>query len=307
MASILENSFHNLVIHDDFLDMYDDQEQYSLWIKENDIIRPSINISINSKLEPGVYSVYCNREFGLHCKKIKSESDKLFVFNNSLYKDLLNEVDLFWNKKELYEQNKLIHKRGILLEGYSGVGKSSLITILSNEIINKGGIVFKVSNCEGFNYYVDFITMYFRKIQPETPIITILEDIDSYGNVESELLDFLDGKSNINHHIVIATSNNTEAIPDTYLRPSRLDLRIEIVPPSYKIRKEYLTLKGVPTENIEELSLKSEGFTLADLKELYICIYLLDYSIDDALLKVSEPGEKKDYLSCSNKSTKLGI
>lgn len=308
MATILDDMFPQLILCEESDENnYDEQKHFSLWIKENDVIRPSINVSITSKLEPGVYNVFFTRENGLCCKKIETDSDQLFVFSDSIYDNILNEVELFWSKKELYAQNKLIHKRGILFEGYSGVGKSSLISILSNGIINKGGIVFKVTNADGFGYYVDFLRMYFRKIQPDTPIITILEDIDSYGNVEGELLDFLDGKTNINHHIVIATTNNTEAIPDTYLRPSRLDLRVEIKLPSENIRKEYLILKGVPVDDVAELVKKSEDFTLADLKELYICIYMLDYSIDDAILKITEPGEKKDYLNSSNKSSSIGV
>ena len=289
-------------------DMEDDDEiPVSVWIKDKDIIRASTDISLIYKIEPGVYTVDFTREQGLFCKKIEIKSDELFVFTDSITQKLLDEINLFWAKSELYKINKLIHKRGILLEGFPGTGKSSIISLLSNKIIEMGGVVFKIKNFRNLDNYIEFIRFEFRKIQPTTPIITILEDLDQYSEVEVELLDFLDGKTHTEHHVVIATTNNTENIPDTFLRPSRIDLKIEIPLPNETTRKEYFIFKGVPENDIDELVSKSEKLSLADLKELYICIYLLDYSVEDAVFKVSKPKEKRNYLNSSANSDKLGI
>lgn len=283
------------------------EQEVSLWVKEKDIIRPSTNIVILNKLEPGVYTADFSRDLGFFCRKLASTSDELFVFSDSITEDLLAEINLFWEKKDKYKEQKLIHKRGILLEGYPGTGKSSIITQLSEEVIKLGGVVFKVSNFRNLNDYVNFMRIGFRQIQPETPIITILEDIDQYEEVDVELLDFLDGKTHINHHVVIATSNNTEAIPDTFLRPSRLDLKIEVPLPNEQTRREYFQFKGVPEEAISELVERSNKCSLADLKEIYICIYLLDYSMEEAIRKITTPREKKNYLHNTTKSIKIGL
>jgi len=132
-----------------------------------------------------------SRDQGLFCKKVDIKSDELFLFSDSITSNLLNEIKLFWSKSELYKENNLIHKRGILLEGYPGTGKSSIISILSNEIMKLGGVIFKVSGYRNLDHYIDFVRTHFRKIQPDTPIITILEDLDQYEDVEMELLDFL--------------------------------------------------------------------------------------------------------------------
>lgn len=279
----------------------------SVWVKDKDIIRASTDISLMDKIEPGIYTVDFSREQGLFCKKINVKSDELFIFSDSVTETLLDEITLFWSKAQLYKENNLIHKRGILLEGFPGTGKSSVISILSNEIIAKGGVVFKVNGYRNLNEYVDFVRTGFRKIQPTTPIITILEDIDQYEDVESDLLDFLDGKTHLDHHVIIATTNNTEIIPDTFLRPSRMDLKIEIPLPSENTRREYFQFKNVPEGDINELVEKSDSFSLADLKELYICIYLLDYSVKDAIEKISTPHEKKNYLQSPINKAKLGI
>lgn len=283
------------------------KQTVSVWVKDKDVIRASTDISLLQKIEPGVYAVDFSRDMGLFCKKIDIKSDELFIFSDSITQELLEEINLFWSKAELYKANNLIHKRGILLEGFPGTGKSSIISILSNEIIAKGGVVFKINGFRNLDHYIEFVRTGFRKIQPDTPIITILEDLDQYEDVEVELLDFLDGKTHLDHHVIIATTNNTEIIPDTFLRPSRIDLKVEIPLPNEITRREYFTHKEVPENDIEELVSKSNNFSLADLKELYICIYLLDYTIDEAINKISSPREKKNYLHSPVNKVKLGL
>lgn len=307
MDSILNSNFQ-IIPAGDFFETSPslDLEHMSIWAKEKDIIRASTDVTLTKTLDPGIYTIGFNNDDGLYCKKLNIVSDELFLFSNSITNKLIDEINLFWSKSELYKENNLIHKRGILLEGFPGVGKSSIITLLSNEIISKGGVVFKVTGPRNLSAYIDFVQMGFRKIQPDTPIITIIEDIDQYESSE-DILDFLDGKNNLEHHVLIATTNNTESVPDTFLRPSRIDLKIEIDLPDEQTRREYFQFKKVPEKDISTLVSESEGLSLADLKEIYICIYLLDYNIDDAIKKVSSPREKKNYLNASTSNSNIGI
>lgn len=309
MASILNNSQGQIIVLSD--DPIDDderkEEKISVWLKDKDIIKPSTNISLLQKIEPGIYTVDFSRDHGIYCKKMDIKSDELFVFSDSISEKLLKEINTFWEKSERYKQNNLVHKRGILLEGFPGTGKSSIISILCKEIISKGGVVFKINGIRNLDTYFEFIRYGFREIQPETPVVTILEDLDQYEEVESELLDFLDGKTHLDHHVVIATTNNTELIPDTYLRPSRIDLKIEVPLPSEQTRREYFRFKNTPENEIENLVKQSEDFSLADLKELYVCIYLLDYTVEEAVGKITAPKEKKNYLNSSTSGSKLGL
>ena len=308
MASILNNSQGQIIVlSDDYVDDEYKEEKVSVWLKDKDIIKPSTNISLLQKIEPGIYTVDFSRDHGIYCKKMDIKSDELFVFSDSISEKLLKEINTFWEKSERYKQNNLVHKRGILLEGFPGTGKSSIISILCKEIISKGGVVFKINGVRNLDTYFEFIRCGFREIQPETPVVTILEDLDQYEEVESELLDFLDGKTHLDHHVVIATTNNTELIPDTYLRPSRIDLKIEVPLPSEQTRREYFKFKNTPEDEIENLVKQSEDFSLADLKELYVCIYLLDYTVEEAVGKITAPKEKKNYLNSSTSGSKLGL
>lgn len=279
----------------------------SMWIVDGSIIRPSTEVTINRKLEPGMYVVDSNQQYGIHCRKSSFCSDELFILPNSGVNELIKEINMFWEKGVEYKKNHLIHKRGMLIEGGPGFGKSSLISLLSKEIINKGGVVFKVQSPQKLFYHIAFIKDFFRKIEPDTPIITIIEDINDYNDVYFDLLDFLDGKNNIEHHVVIATSNNTENIEDTLLRPSRIDLRVKVQLPSEEVRREYFLHKQVPEDKIEELVEKSKGFSIADIKELYICIFLLEYNIDSAVKKIKNDVKKVNYLSKKSNKESMAL
>lgn len=283
------------------------EDKVSMWVKDKDYYIPSTDISVTRELPPGIYQVDYSNDRGYFCKPIKIETDELFIFTDSITTNLLEEIENFWNKETLYKEKKLVHKRGILLSGFAGTGKTTMINMLSKELIDRGGVVFKIYGIKNLSYYIDFMKHGFRKIQPKTPIITILEDIDQYQDIESELLDFLDGQYHLNHHLIIATSNNTENIPDTFLRPSRLDLKIEVDYPSEQTRKEFFRNKEVPENDLSELVKATKECSLADLKEVYICVYLLDYTVEEALTQVLDPTEKKNYLERKYKKTKIGL
>jgi len=315
MASVLTEFFplEEIVkkINKDMSGDDEDEEDYienvSIWLKDKDLFKPAIEFAEVKKLPPGLYNMGISRDGEYFCKNLILSSDELFIFSENSCNRLIEEIQKFWDSKPLYDANKLLHKRGILLEGYAGTGKSSLITILSLELIKRGGVVFKVNDVRNFYDYIGFIKNYFRKIEPETPIITIIEDLDKYEEVELDMLDFFDGKNNINNHVIICTSNNLEDIPDTFLRPSRIDYRLEVPLPNEIIRKEYFEFKNVPSEQIPQLVELSEGCSLADLKELYISVFILGYSVTESISKIKEPKQKINYLSNNLHKAKFGI
>lgn len=288
-------------------DIVEKDSKESIWIKENNIYRGSVNVSLHKNINPGIYRVNVSRDYGYCCEKIDTKSDELFLFSDSLSIKILEEIDLFWKSYPAFKEKNLVHKRGILLEGPAGTGKSSIVTMLEAQVIKKGGVVFKISDPRNFLDYMVFLHSSFRKIEPDTPIVTILEDIDQYDEMEQQLLDFLDGKNSIDYHVFIATTNNTEALEDNLLRPSRLDLIYTIDYPSKIHREEYFRFKNVPAEDLEHLVKHSEGCSLADLKEIYTCKYLLDYSIEDAISKVRTPRKKINYLKSGGKKNKIGL
>ena len=285
-------------------------ELFSTWLDYGGEYGPAVNLKVVDKIQSGVYKVTYNPgrdEYRIVPAKINT--DEIFTFSESYTSKILEEVNDFWNKKELYKEKKISHKRGILLSGKPGNGKTMTINLLIKQLIEKDGLVFIVNSLKDFNILLDSMSSMIRKIEPERPIITIIEDIDKLiemnnGN-DSDFLDFMDGKNSIEHHLIIMTSNNTSELSDALLRPSRIDMHFVLDVPSKKIRREYLEKKGVDPKLLDEYAKKTEGMSFAELKEVFIATTVHNKSIDDVVKQLQNPVECKNYLN--TKPNKIGL
>lgn len=285
-------------------DNYRLTKESSMYIKKNDLYLPSIDAVVIKTLPPGVYTVHQGND--LFAKFLPKTEDKLYNFKDSMSSELLKEINDFWGKRLEFKKSEITHKRGILLEGPPGTGKSSIINLLCDQLVSRGGVVFKLRNERNFESYLDYIKL-FKKIEPDRNFITIIEDIDTYDNIKTDLLDLLDGKTQFNGHIVLATTNNSGNLENTFLRPSRFDIRVLIGPPTENVKIGYLETKGFTKEELDTIINKITKFTFADLKELFISVKLLGYNLDTAIEKISNPLAKKNYLTNQLGKAKLGI
>lgn len=272
---------------------------FSTWIVDEDQYTPAVSIRKVNKLPSGVFKI-CYQDDNYRVNKIYLNTDEIYTFTKSFTDRILKEINSFWEKADLYKQNNLIHKRGILLVGAPGVGKTSLITLLINQLKEKDGIVFLVNNYKDFIVLTDCLNPIVRKIEPNRPIITIIEDIDKLieenGENDSELLNFLDGKNSINHHIVIMTSNNTSELSEALLRPSRVDMHFEIPAPDADIRKEYFEKKGINSDDIDAFVKATNAMSFAQLKEVFIGTQILEKPLEQVVSGLINPLSSKDYL-----------
>lgn len=276
---------------------------FSTWLIDGDDFTPAVSIKKVNKLPNGIFKVdFKNNTYVLH--KVHLNSDEIFTFKTNFTSRIIEEIDSFWNKEELYKANNLVHKRGMLLVGSPGGGKTSLITLLIDQLKDRNGIVFLVNNYKDFSLLNDSLGPIIRKIEPNRPIITVIEDVDKLieenNTNDSELLDFLDGKGSIDHHVVLMTSNNTSVLSEALLRPSRVDMHFEIANPDDDIRKEYFIRKGVPSQDINEFVSQSKGMSFAQLKELFIGTQILGKELLQVVNQLRNPLSSKDYLTTSN-------
>lgn len=274
------------------------RQNFSMWIDYKNDYVPAVNLKTTEKIPSGVYKVTYSRD-DYHIIPIEINTDELYRFSEDFTDTILKEVEKFWDRKDIYKKYNFTHKRGLLLVGAPGNGKTACINLLIKQLIQKDGLVFFLNSIKEFNMYVDVLKPVIRTIEPERPIITIIEDIDQMienMNNDSEILDLLDGKNSINHHLVILTSNDTSTLSPALLRPSRIDMVFEIVPPGADIRKEFFIKKGITEDRLQEYVDKTDGMSFAELKEVFTGTVVLDKSVDEVVSQIKHPMETKNYL-----------
>jgi len=190
----------------------------------------------------------------------------------------------FFNKKELYIKNNISFKRGILLTGVPGTGKSFFGKILMKATTST--FIWATAN----ELQSDSDIKYLFKMAGELgDVILYLEDIDNYlektGAVDI-LKTTLDGLAGENEGIVtVLCTNFPDRIPKALLRPGRMDDVFILQLPDESLRLKILktiskTWEIEDADNVlKDLASNTQGLTPACLKE--ILIYSLLLTADD--------------------------
>jgi hypothetical protein len=181
-------------------------------------------------------------------------------------------VEGFLASKDFYLKNHIPWKRGVLLYGKPGNGKTSIIrTIMSMYNFKPITIV------PGAND--DAVREAFSYAEEQSPSLLYFEDLDSLleKNIDtSSFLNLMDGISAKNGLLVVATANDVKKLKSNITdRPSRFDRKFEIPLPNQEMA--YIYLKRwfgnlITVKKCKELSKYAEKyeFSYAYLKELYI-------------------------------------
>ncbi len=245
----------------------------------------------------GFYNIKFSNERGVYAKKSEIVTDNILVLPNMPHKKILSDIENFWSKETMFKKYDLVFKRGILLHGTPGGGKSSMIQLLVKDIISRNGIAFELT---GPDYYSSYIKL-FREVEPNRPVLVIIEDIDEIINEygEKEITNILDGINQVSKVVYLATTNNISKLDDKIKkRPSRFDRVIEIKKPE-DIDREFYFLNKIEKDDIEKMNIDiskwvkdTEGLTISHLKELVISVVIMgnDYEETVEVLKTMKSG-----------------
>jgi ATP-dependent 26S proteasome regulatory subunit len=180
----------------------------------------------------------------------------------------------------------MIHKRGILLFGRPGSGKSVIIQRLIKHIIEvKDGIVINISSSNCVENYFTFAPEILRVIEPDRPLLVILEELDqliyrSHIDIPAMLLNLLDGIKQIGNVIYMATTNHPERLDAHFTnRPGRFDVKKRLGLLTEEGREYFLRHK-LTVDEIAKIDFKkwvtdSEGLSIAHLKELIVSVLII--------------------------------
>lgn len=230
-------------------------------------------------LPPGCYKVQESMQ-GLYLQKQDIRDSSLIKLPDSNAEKVLGEIKKFWASKQKFIEHKLPYKRGILLFGPPGSGKTSTLRTAMEDVMTRDGIVLEYSNPHSFLAGYQMI----RQIHKDKPMIALMEDLDSkLGYDSTELLQILDGVHDLNNIVFVATTNYPEKLGSRiFNRPSRFDRKFKIGMPSAESRKVYLQHKGV-TEDIDTWVKDTEGLSIAHLAELYTAVMVFEDSYAQAV------------------------
>jgi len=226
-------------------------------------------------------------------------------------------VDMF-NNVDKYKQNNLPIKRGILMEGEPGTGK----TLIAKALCNCIDSTFIWVTADDIKYPED-VSYVYDMARELVPTLILFEDIDyigktratydgSFDKVTGELLNQMDGVESNEGIITLASSNYPKALDKALRnRPGRFDVRVRFELPNADIRKEMLHkfFSGIDITDIDidKIVESIDGYTGAYIKELVTATIMLAIAGDSvdsngsAIVKKSHISEAFQELEKSRK------
>lgn len=290
-----------------------DDNSYQQWsVGENGKYIPCFK-TIPS-LPPGIFELKHSNQLGFYIERQSSISDDLLSLPMSEIKEILEDIDKFWKRADVFKKYGYTHKRGILLHGPPGNGKSYLIQLLSQYLINDmKGIILNLKDYSSVELFLEFAGPVIRTIEKNTPMIVIMEDIDNILEYDrstlTKVLNMLDGIKQIDKVVYIATTNYPEKLQERISnRPSRFDRKYKINKPNAKIREYYIKNKLEP-DDLEKIDLKkwvekTKGLSISHLKELIVSVIILDVPFEKALKTLKNMSNR---ISSQEDNKKIGF
>jgi SpoVK/Ycf46/Vps4 family AAA+-type ATPase len=173
-------------------------------------------------------------------------------------------------------------KRGVLLHGVPGTGKTSIGRALAHRMKGRFFLIDGTVASEPAGEFYKRIDRIFVAAVRNSPAVIFIDDADVLFKTDHVfglnryLLTKLDGliSENINNVCVMMTAMNVSDLPAALLRSGRLDVWLEVKVPDAATRREILLhySRNLPEQyrdfDKEVLAEACEGFTPADLRRL---------------------------------------
>jgi proteasome regulatory subunit len=192
-------------------------------------------------------------------------------------------------RPELYKKVGIDPPKGVLLIGPPGTGK----TLLAKAVAKQTNATFiRFVGSELVQKYIGegarLVRELFDLARQKAPSIVFIDEIDSIGAKRLELatsgdrevqrtlmqlLAELDGFNPLGEVKIIGATNRPDILDEALLRPGRFDRIIEIPFPNFEARNEIFRIHSKrmnldATVHLEELGVKTEGATGADIKAM---------------------------------------
>ena len=212
-------------------------------------------------------------------QSIKSATFDSLILPRELKQEIQSDFAQFFASREVYARYQVPWKRGVLLLGTPGNGKTHTVKALINQL-GQPCLYVKSFKAE-YETDHDTIRKVFERARLTTPCILVLEDLDSLidSTNRSYFLNEMDGFASNSGILTLATTNHPERLDPAILdRPSRFDRKYHFGLPADSERTAFLErwneqvepAMRLSAEALKEAVYRTEGYSFAYLKELWL-------------------------------------
>jgi cell division protease FtsH len=208
------------------------------------------------------------------------------IIDHDTKDDIQKNTTGFLGKLDLWPKLGIPPKRGILLSGEPGTGK----TIICKAVMAESENITCITTSAYSMFRADYITELYDLAKDLAPCIVFIEDLDLVGQNREEygyssgpvllsLLAKLDGIEKSSPIVTIATTNCLDILDKALSkRPARFDRVIELKLPNLEQRRKIIIrlCERIPLNesDIEYIARNSDGYTPAQVQEIVFSLAL---------------------------------
>ncbi len=279
------------------LEQDQEDQEHRFWATTGDRTVFWAASDVTDKITPGLYKTIDAPKIGPALLKMIISTDDLILIDSVVKTEVFGEITYFWSDevKKKFKERGFLYKRGILMYGDPGSGKTACIQLLIKEIIKSGGVALYGDSPTIMSQCLQMV----RRIEPDLPVVVIMEDFEiltERGHAENEWLAMLDGESQVDNVVFLGTTNYVEKLDKRFTdRPSRFDVVVSVPPPSAFIRAKFLHHKepDLSFDEVQHWVSLTAGFSIAHLKELIISVRILGKSLESQVSRLRKMMERK--------------
>lgn len=219
-------------------------------------------------------------------RSVQSTSWDDVILDPAMKSSIIADVEGFFGSRAMYARLKVPWKRGVILHGVPGNGKTMTIKALINSLARRTEMPVQalyVKSLDNRRGAKSSIKQIFEMARLVAPCLLIFEDLDSLVADETKayFLNEVDGLEANDGILMIGSTNHIDRLdPAVTKRPSRFDRKYHYGLPAHAERAEYARywrkkLDGsgdvdLPDEACDFIAQITERYSFAYMKELFI-------------------------------------